>query len=146
MASVVKVEVSDCRFIIEVSNSRSNSERVVYPFQTSDFSCSLLNPSGFSSHFRHLKIIPQFLTMITVDAYDSEAIMLVFSPLDDNFTPVLRAPVDDTQELFGDSQTSDSRESKNEELDEHTISSQEEEMEPSLLTMKLKFDSVPDDM
>ncbi|KAI3513215.1 hypothetical protein L1887_20542 [Cichorium endivia] len=67
-------------------------------------------------------------------------------PLDDNSTPVLRAPVDDTQELFGDSQTSDSTESKNEELDEHTISSQEEEMEPSLLTMKLKFDSVPDDI
>ncbi|KAL7615990.1 hypothetical protein Lser_V15G00690 [Lactuca serriola] len=67
-------------------------------------------------------------------------------PLDDKSTPVLRAPVDDTQDLFGDSQTSDSTESKDEEPDEHTISSQEEEMEPSLLTMKLKFDSVPDDI
>ncbi|KAL4559449.1 hypothetical protein LXL04_031587 [Taraxacum kok-saghyz] len=66
--------------------------------------------------------------------------------LDEESTPVLRAPVNDTEELFGDSQTSDSTDSKNEEPDENTISSQEEEMEPSLLTMKLKFDSVPDDI
>ncbi|KAI3733272.1 hypothetical protein L1987_64492 [Smallanthus sonchifolius] len=60
-------------------------------------------------------------------------------------TSSLRAPVDDTQELFGDSQTSDSKES---ESCEQATSSQEEEEEtgPSLLTMKLKFDSAPDDI
>ncbi|KAK9053858.1 hypothetical protein SSX86_024933 [Deinandra increscens subsp. villosa] len=66
--------------------------------------------------------------------------------LDVEPTPALRAPVDDTQELFGDSQTSDDKESDNDESCEQTSSSQEEEMEPSLLTMKLKFDSAPDDI
>ncbi|GJT23550.1 hypothetical protein Tco_0893487 [Tanacetum coccineum] len=61
-------------------------------------------------------------------------------------TPVLRAPVDDTQELFGDDQSIDSKESEDEESGEQTTSSQEEEMGPSLLTMQLKFDSVPDDV
>ncbi|PWA46360.1 hypothetical protein CTI12_AA506400 [Artemisia annua] len=61
-------------------------------------------------------------------------------------TPVLRAPVDDTQELFGDDQSTDSKESEDEESGEQTTSSQEEEMGPSLLTMQLKFDSVPDDI
>ncbi|XP_076944620.1 uncharacterized protein LOC143615370 [Bidens hawaiensis] len=65
--------------------------------------------------------------------------------LDVDPTPAIRAPVDDTQELFGDTQTSDGKESENEESCEHDSSSQEEEMGPSLLTMKLKFDSVPDD-
>ncbi|XP_071686896.1 uncharacterized protein [Rutidosis leptorrhynchoides] len=63
--------------------------------------------------------------------------------LDEESTPVLRAPVDDTQELFG-SQTSDGKESENEEPSENT-SSHEEEMQPSLLAMKLKFDSALDD-
>ncbi|KAI3684851.1 hypothetical protein L6452_34078 [Arctium lappa] len=66
--------------------------------------------------------------------------------LDEEPTPVLRAPVDDTEELFGDCQTSHSKESKDEEACEQTISSQEEEMGPSLLTIKLKLDSVPDDI
>ncbi|XP_076936514.1 uncharacterized protein LOC143603656 [Bidens hawaiensis] len=67
--------------------------------------------------------------------------------LDVDPTPAICAPVDDTQELFGDTQPSDSdgKESENEESCEHDSSSQEEEMGPSLLTMKLKFDSVPDD-
>ncbi|KVH98398.1 hypothetical protein Ccrd_023380, partial [Cynara cardunculus var. scolymus] len=66
--------------------------------------------------------------------------------LDEESTPVFRAPVDDTEELFGDCQTSDSKESKDEEPGEQTISSQEEEMGPSWLTMKLKLDSAPDDI
>ncbi|KAF5809205.1 hypothetical protein HanXRQr2_Chr04g0154381 [Helianthus annuus] len=66
--------------------------------------------------------------------------------LDVESTPALRAPVDDTQELFGDSQTSDAKESENDESSESDSSSQEEEMGPSLLTMKLKFDSAPDDI
>ncbi|MFS7952155.1 hypothetical protein Hanom_Chr07g00603641 [Helianthus anomalus] len=66
--------------------------------------------------------------------------------LDVESTPALRAPVDDTQELFGDSQTSDVKESENDESSESDSSSQEEEMGPSLLTMKLKFDSAPDDI
>nr|XP_043637389.1 probable serine/threonine-protein kinase kinX [Erigeron canadensis] len=66
--------------------------------------------------------------------------------LDEDSTPVFRPPVDDTQELFGDTQTSDRKESEDEDPCDQTISSQEEEMGPSLLTMKLKFDSVPDDI
>ncbi|KAM0011960.1 hypothetical protein Hdeb2414_s0057g00757891 [Helianthus debilis subsp. tardiflorus] len=66
--------------------------------------------------------------------------------LDVESTPALRAPVDDTQELFGDTQTSDVQESENDESSENESSSQEEEMGPSLLTMKLKFDSAPDDI
>ncbi|KAI7734884.1 hypothetical protein M8C21_003971, partial [Ambrosia artemisiifolia] len=66
--------------------------------------------------------------------------------LDVEATPALRAPVDDTQELFGDSHTSDSKESEDGESCENESSSQEEEMGPSLLTMKLKFDSAPDDI
>lgn len=66
--------------------------------------------------------------------------------LDEEPTPVFRAPVDDTEELFGDCETSNSKESKYEEACEQTISSQEEEMGPSWLTMKLKLDSAPDDI
>ncbi|GKC32187.1 hypothetical protein Tco_1039481 [Tanacetum coccineum] len=50
-------------------------------------------------------------------------------------------------ELFGDDQSTDSKESEDEEYGEQTTSSQEEEMGPSLLTMQLKFDYViPDDV
>ncbi|KAJ9560040.1 hypothetical protein OSB04_005200 [Centaurea solstitialis] len=66
--------------------------------------------------------------------------------LDEEPTPVFRAPVNDTEELFDDCETIDSKESEDEEAHEQTISSQEEEMGPSLLTMKLKLDSAPDDI
>ncbi|KAD4585769.1 hypothetical protein R6Q59_027605 [Mikania micrantha] len=56
----------------------------------------------------------------------------------------LRSPIDDTQELFGDSQTSNDKESEYDKSSEEASSSQEEEMGPSLLTMKLKFDSAHD--
>ncbi|KAK6939444.1 hypothetical protein RJ641_028975 [Dillenia turbinata] len=54
-----------------------------------------------------------------------------------------RSPVDDTQDLFGDSQTSDK--SNDLPLDDELGSPLEEEFAPSLLTMKLKFDSAPVD-
>ncbi|KDP38484.1 hypothetical protein JCGZ_04409 [Jatropha curcas] len=49
-----------------------------------------------------------------------------------------RAPVDDTQDIIFDSQTSDSK-------DETPSSPLEEVMRPSLLAMNLKLDSAPDD-
>ncbi|KAI3510504.1 hypothetical protein L1887_17553 [Cichorium endivia] len=94
------VEVSDSiRFIIEISNSRSNSDCVFNPFQTLDFSC---RPDALSFNCFNLQLlqfdksdasnfdctrffllqVPQsdlILKMITVDVYDSEAIMLIWN-------------------------------------------------------------------
>ncbi|WOG90658.1 hypothetical protein DCAR_0309902 [Daucus carota subsp. sativus] len=55
-------------------------------------------------------------------------------------TPTFRAPVDDTQDLFGDSETSGN---KDDQLDNQQSSPIEEVLAPSLLTMNLKIDSVP---
>ncbi|KAL2455009.1 hypothetical protein Fot_57994 [Forsythia ovata] len=57
-------------------------------------------------------------------------------------TPAFRAPVDDTQDLFDDSQPSDN---KAEQPDEQQDSPLEEDFAPSLLAMNLKFDSAPVD-
>ncbi|GAA0148375.1 hypothetical protein LIER_07837 [Lithospermum erythrorhizon] len=63
--------------------------------------------------------------------------------LDVEPTPAFRAPVDDTQDLFDDSQVSNS---KDELLGDLSDSPLEEPFAPSLLAMKLKFDSaLPDD-
>ncbi|GMJ02660.1 hypothetical protein like AT1G75150 [Hibiscus trionum] len=56
--------------------------------------------------------------------------------------PAFRAPVNDTQDLFSDSQTSDS---KDELPDETPSSPLEEVLAPSLLAMNLKLDSAPVD-
>ncbi|TXG52256.1 hypothetical protein EZV62_021425 [Acer yangbiense] len=53
-----------------------------------------------------------------------------------------RAPIDDTQDLFSDSQTNGS---KDEFSDETPSSPLEEVLAPSLLAMNLKFDSAPPD-
>ncbi|KAL4309811.1 hypothetical protein GQ457_01G009740 [Hibiscus cannabinus] len=56
--------------------------------------------------------------------------------------PAFRAPVKDTEDLFSDSQTSDSKD----ELPDETPSSRlEEVLAPSLLAMNLKLDSAPVD-
>ncbi|KAA8537648.1 hypothetical protein F0562_027256 [Nyssa sinensis] len=62
--------------------------------------------------------------------------------LNEESMPAFRAPVDDTQDLFCDSQTSDSKE---ELPSDQRNSPLEEVMAPSLLTMNLKFDSAPPD-
>nr|KJB14520.1 hypothetical protein B456_002G128800 [Gossypium raimondii] len=54
--------------------------------------------------------------------------------------PAFRAPVNDTQDLFSDSQTSDS---KDELADETPNSPLEEVLAPSVLAMNLKLDSAP---
>ncbi|KAH1121628.1 hypothetical protein J1N35_004788 [Gossypium stocksii] len=54
--------------------------------------------------------------------------------------PVFRAPVNDTQDIFSDSQTSDS---KDELADESPNSPLEEVLAPSVLAMNLKLDSAP---
>ncbi|KAK1391403.1 otolith matrix protein OMM-64 [Heracleum sosnowskyi] len=55
-------------------------------------------------------------------------------------TPTFRAPVDDTQDLFDNSETIDDKDDK---LDNQHSSPMEEVLAPSLLTMNLKIDSVP---
>ncbi|KAK1350240.1 transcriptional regulator ATRX [Heracleum sosnowskyi] len=55
-------------------------------------------------------------------------------------TPTFRAPVDDTRDLFGNSETIDDKDDK---LDNQHSSPMEEVLAPSLLTMNLKIDSVP---
>ncbi|XP_059637391.1 uncharacterized protein LOC132279432 [Cornus florida] len=57
-------------------------------------------------------------------------------------TQAFRAPIDDTQDLFCDSQTS---ESKDELPDDQQASPLEELLAPSLPAMNLKFDSAPPD-
>ncbi|XP_015884621.3 uncharacterized protein LOC107420235 [Ziziphus jujuba] len=53
-----------------------------------------------------------------------------------------RAPIDDTQDLFSDSQTSDA---KDDQMNETPSSPLEETFAPSILVMNLKFDSAPHD-
>lgn len=62
--------------------------------------------------------------------------------LDERPNAVFRAPVDDTQDLFDDSEPTGS---KDEILDDLASSSLEEVMAPSLLALNLKFDSAPPD-
>ncbi|KAL5558073.1 hypothetical protein UlMin_034284 [Ulmus minor] len=62
--------------------------------------------------------------------------------VDEGLKPAFRAPIDDTQELFSDSQTSDE---KNDQPDETPSSPLEEEFVPSVLAMNLKLDSAPPD-
>ncbi|GKD33724.1 hypothetical protein Tco_1249233, partial [Tanacetum coccineum] len=58
-------------------------------------------------------------------------------------TPHIRALVDDTQELFGDDQSTDNKESEVKESGEQTTSSHEEEMGPSFrLTFFVCFLSI----
>ncbi|CAA3024783.1 Hypothetical predicted protein [Olea europaea subsp. europaea] len=57
-------------------------------------------------------------------------------------TPAFRAPVDDTQDLFDDSQPSINIVEKPDELQDSPL---EEDFAPSLLAMNLKFDSAPVD-
>lgn len=61
------------------------------------------------------------------------------APIEES-SPMFRAPIDDTQDLFGDSET---KESSDELLGDLQDSPLEEVMAPSLLAMNLKFDSVP---
>ncbi|CAN4084961.1 unnamed protein product [Withania somnifera] len=60
--------------------------------------------------------------------------------LDERLNPVFRAPIDDTQDIFDDSEPTGS---KNEILDDPTSSPLEELMAPSVLALNLKFDSAP---
>ncbi|XP_009769145.1 uncharacterized protein LOC107792113 isoform X2 [Nicotiana tabacum] len=62
--------------------------------------------------------------------------------LDEMPNAVFRAPVDDTQDLFDDSEQTGS---KDEMLDDPASSPLEEVMAPSLLALNLKFDSAPPD-
>lgn len=62
--------------------------------------------------------------------------------LDERPNAVFRAPIDDTQDLFDDSEPTGS---KNEILDDPASSPLEEVMAPSLLALNLKFDSAPPD-
>ncbi|KAK6784435.1 hypothetical protein RDI58_017890 [Solanum bulbocastanum] len=62
--------------------------------------------------------------------------------LDERPNDVFRAPVDDTQDLFDDSEPTGN---KDEILDDLASSPSEEVMAPSLLALNLKFDSVPPD-
>ncbi|XP_019255757.1 PREDICTED: protein IWS1 homolog isoform X2 [Nicotiana attenuata] len=62
--------------------------------------------------------------------------------LDERPNAVFRAPVDDTQDLFDDSEQTGS---KDEMLDDPASSPLEEVMAPSLLALNLKFDSAPPD-
>ncbi|KAL3363240.1 hypothetical protein AABB24_012503 [Solanum stoloniferum] len=62
--------------------------------------------------------------------------------LDERPNAVFRAPVDDTQDLFDDSEPTGS---KDVILDDLVSSPSEEVMAPSLLALNLKFDSVPPD-
>ncbi|MCD7450104.1 hypothetical protein HAX54_003522 [Datura stramonium] len=62
--------------------------------------------------------------------------------LDERPEAVFRAPVDDTQDLFDDSEPTGS---KDEILDDLASSPLEEVMAPSLLALNLKFDSAPPD-
>ncbi|CAN0872581.1 hypothetical protein LINGRAHAP2_LOCUS10158 [Linum grandiflorum] len=81
------------------------------------------------------------------DVHDGEGLKDTASPNTRSFEPEIdlgeetkqtfRAPVDDTQDLLFDSQTSDSKG----DLDETPSSPLEEVLAPSLLTMNLKFDS-----
>ncbi|CAI9763709.1 unnamed protein product [Fraxinus pennsylvanica] len=57
-------------------------------------------------------------------------------------SPTFRAPVDDTQDLFDDSQPSDKIAGQHDELQDSPL---EEDFAPSLLAMNLKFDSAPVD-
>ncbi|XP_059284499.1 uncharacterized protein LOC132037875 isoform X1 [Lycium ferocissimum] len=62
--------------------------------------------------------------------------------LEERSNAVFRAPVDDTQDLFDDSEPTVS---KDERLDDPASSPLEEVMAPSLLALNLKFDSAPPD-
>lgn len=62
--------------------------------------------------------------------------------VDEQSTHPFRAPVDDTQDLFGDSQSS---EGKDTSYDDQNNRPTEEVLAPSLLAMNLKFDSAPAD-
>ncbi|CDP07536.1 unnamed protein product [Coffea canephora] len=55
-------------------------------------------------------------------------------------SPMFRAPIDDTQDLFGDSETKECNDELPGGLQDSPL---EEVMAPSLLAMNLKFDSVP---
>ncbi|XP_006362293.1 uncharacterized protein [Solanum tuberosum] len=72
----------------------------------------------------------------------SSEIVLDEMALDERPNAVFRAPVDDTQDLFDDSEPTGS---KDEILDDLASSPSEEVMAPSLLALNLKFDSVPPD-
>ncbi|XP_015080338.1 uncharacterized protein LOC107023991 isoform X2 [Solanum pennellii] len=72
----------------------------------------------------------------------SSEIVLDEMALDERPNAVFRAPVDDTQDLFDDSEPTGS---KDEILDDLASSPSEAVMAPSLLALNLKFDSVPPD-
>ncbi|KAL3514624.1 hypothetical protein ACH5RR_027341 [Cinchona calisaya] len=61
------------------------------------------------------------------------------APIEESM-PMFRAPIDDTQDLFGDSETKESNYELPGDLQDSPL---EEVMAPSLLAMNLKFDSVP---
>ncbi|XP_058224838.1 uncharacterized protein LOC131333992 [Rhododendron vialii] len=62
--------------------------------------------------------------------------------VDEQSMHAFRAPVDDTQDLFGDSQSSEGKDTL---YDDQNDSPTEEILAPSLLAMNLKFDSAPGD-
>ncbi|XP_057973369.1 uncharacterized protein LOC131161552 [Malania oleifera] len=62
--------------------------------------------------------------------------------LDEESKHAFRAPLDDTQDLFSDSQASDTKDERPNEQCDNPI---EEVLAPSLLTMNLKLDSAPPD-
>ncbi|CAN1163648.1 hypothetical protein LINPERPRIM_LOCUS32743 [Linum perenne] len=110
-------------------------EDIEYPyFSTSDGAKTVDKPADMEEN---------------TDVHDGKGSKDTASPNSRTFAPdialgeepkqTFRAPVDDTQDLLFDSQTSDS---KDDLLDETPSSPLEEVLAPSLLTMKLKFDSV----
>ncbi|KAK3038131.1 hypothetical protein RJ639_029585 [Escallonia herrerae] len=78
--------------------------------------------------------------MILVNEYGTQSSQ--GKVLDEESTPAFRAPVDDTQDLFNDSETSDTKDKLPSEQQNGLM---EETLAPSLLAMNLKFDSAPPD-
>ncbi|KAK2988737.1 hypothetical protein RJ640_021002 [Escallonia rubra] len=83
--------------------------------------------------------------MILVNEYGTQSSHGKVAPqmvLDEESTSAFRAPVDDTQDLFDDSETSDTKDKLPSEQQNGLM---EETLAPSLLAMNLKFDSAPPD-
>ncbi|PPD77195.1 hypothetical protein GOBAR_DD25879 [Gossypium barbadense] len=125
----------------ERGNDRAvmESEETIVKHGISDTSCSdeIKNAENVSSHEN---LSPQIVANKFREGSIFHLHVITNLAASEEPKPAFRAPVNDTQDLFSDSQTSDS---KDELADETPNSPLEEVLAPSFLAMNLKLDSAP---
>lgn len=123
--------------LVNINNEKSGVESVAKNVENEAPACSLDVESS-----PHAPRMDGSVDLARQTSHENVPTQVASEALNKLPTPAFRAPVDDTQDLFDDSQPSDNIAGQHDELQDSPL---EEDFAPSLLAMNLKFDSAPVD-